>query len=102
MAAHAPGPPFYATTTTKKQASFLSTPLQDTALHDVPGIGSVSHTHLTNAGVGTSQQLMGHFLIMNRDVDAMARWLQAAGVRAQEVGKIVDALERKGRATVAV
>ena len=89
-------------TTTKKHATFLSTPLQDTGLQDVPGIGSVSYAHLTEAGISTSQQLMGHFLVTNRDVSAMTQWLQAAGVRAQEVGKIVDALEKKARVMVAI
>jgi hypothetical protein len=32
----------------------------------------------------------------------MTHWLLAAGVRAQEVGKIVAALEKKVRVTVAV
>ena len=96
------GPPFYATTTTKKQNTFLSTPLQDCTLHDIPGVGDVSHARLVGAGVETAEQLMGHFLIGKRDPHAMTHWLLAAGVRVQEVNRIVAALEKKVRVTVAV
>lgn len=101
----APGPPFYAApvaSTTKKQSTFFSTPLQDTSLHDVPGVGPVAHARLVAAGIGSSVQLMGHFLLLNRSEDAMAQWLLAVGVRVQEAGKIVAAIERKGRVMVAV
>ena len=100
-----PGPPFYATftttTTTKKQSTFISTPLQDSTLSSVPGIGDVAAARLAAAGVTTAEQLVGHFLVCRRCPDTMARWLQAAGVRAQEVGKIVAGLEAKARMTVA-
>ena len=101
-----PGPPFYTTatitTTTKKQNTFISTPLQDCALHDVPGVGDVAHARLVGAGVETAEQLVGHFLVSKRDPQAMTQWLLAAGVRVQEVNRIVAALEKKVRVTVAV
>ena len=106
MRAFNPGPPFYSpatttTTTTKKQTTFLSTPLQDSTLHDVPGVGPVSHAQLTEAGVRSAQQLVGQFLVMDCDREAMAQWLaDGVGVRAQEVGKIVNAVEKKAKAVV--
>lgn len=96
------GPPFYATTTTKKHNTFMSTPLQDCALSDIPGVGDVARARLIAAGVETPEQLVGHFLVGKRDTRAMTHWLLTAGVRAQEVGKIVAALEKKVRVTVAV
>jgi hypothetical protein len=90
------------TTTTKKHNSFMSTPLQDCTLCCIPGVGEVAHQRLISAGVSTPEQLMGHFLLANRDYRTMTRWLLAAGVRAQEAVKIASALERKGRAVVSV
>jgi hypothetical protein len=89
--------------TTKKHASFLSTPLQDCALGEVPGVGPVAHARLVAAGVSTAEQLMGRFLLCGRCEDAMVQWLMGmGGIRAQEAGKIAAALERKGAVTVAV
>jgi hypothetical protein len=107
MKAFNPGPPFYSpvvtTTTTKKQNTFLSTPLQDSTLHDVPGVGPASHAQLTEAGVRSAQQLVGQFLVCDCDRDAMARWLaDGVGLRVQEAGRIVDAVERKAKAMVTV
>jgi hypothetical protein len=99
------GPPFYshtATTTSKKNNTFMSTPLQDCSLSDVPGVGEVSHSRLIGAGIATTEQLMGQFLIVKRDRDAMTQRLMALGIRTQEAVKIATALENKGRATVAV
>jgi hypothetical protein len=101
-----PGPPFYTTalptTTTKKHATFLSTPLQDSGLLDVPGVGEVAGARLADAGVDSAEQLVGHFLVGRRCPAAMTRWLLGAGVRAQEAGKIVGAVERKARMVVTI
>ena len=80
----------------------MSTPLQDCNLGDVPGVGDVACARLMEAGVHTSEQLMGHFLINSRNPHTITRWLLELGIRAQEAGKIATALERKGRGTVAV
>ena len=100
------GPPFYRvptdTHTSKKQNTFLSTPLQDCSLSDVPGVGEVARAKLIEAGVGTPEQLMGHFLISKRNHTTMAQWLMVSGIRTQEAVKIASALDRKAAATVAV
>ena len=100
-----PGPPFFttpSTTTTKKHATFLSTPLQDSALLDVPGVGEVAGARLASAGVESAEQLVGQFLVCRRCPEAMARWLTGVGVRAQEAGKIASAVEKKARMVVAI
>lgn len=99
------GPPFYrspVTNTSKKHNTFLSTPLQDCSLSDVPGVGDVARAKLIEAGVCTPEQLMGHFLISKRDHAAMTQLLIGSGIRTQEATKIASALESKGAATVAV
>ena len=102
------GPPFYripadpVTNTSKKQNTFLSTPLQDCSLSDVPGVGEVARAKLIEAGVATPEQLMGHFLIAKRNHGIMTQWLMASGIRTQEAVKIASALDCKAAATVAV
>ena len=102
------GPPFYSApidpvaNTSKKHSTFLSTPLQDCSLSDVPGVGEVARAKLIEAGVATPEQLMGHFLISKRDHTIMAQWLMASGIRTQEAVKIASALDRKAAVTVAV
>ena len=88
--------------TTKKFNTFISTPLQDCMLNDIPGIGDIARSRLTGAGVETAEQLVGHFLVGKRDPQAMTHWLLAVGVRMQEANKIVAALDKKVRVTVTV
>ena len=89
-------------TTTKKTNTFITKPLQDCTLCDVPGVGDMARARLIGAGVDTAEQLVGHFLVSKRDAQAMTHWLLQAGVRIQEANKIVEGLQKKVRVTVAV
>lgn len=85
-----------AMTTTKKFNSFISRPLQDCTLSDVPGIGMSSLTKLLEAKIETPEKLMGMFLLLSRDPQRMKQWLTLhCSIRAQEAGKISEALEKK-------
>ena len=81
-------------TTTKKQATFLSTPLNSiTSLTQVPGVGIVTLDRLSKVGVSNPAQLIGQFLLLNRDKDAMVNWLRTAcTVRQREGDVIAEAL----------
>ncbi len=81
-------------TTSKKQADFLSTPLEAVrSLLQVPGVGAATLERLTRAGVTTPQQLVGQFMVLNRDRASMAAWLKGScGVRQREAGTITEAL----------
>ena len=85
------------TSTTKKKASFLSTPLQTMcSLLQVPGIGPVTLERLTRAGIATPQQLVGQFMVLNRDTGAMVAWLKhTASVGRREAGVVAEALAEK-------
>ena len=84
------------TTTTKKFNSFISRPLQDCSLNDVPGVGAASRAKLIDARLDTPEKLMGMFLISSRDPQQMKHWLiSSCLLRAQEAGKISEALHRK-------
>ena len=83
--------------TTKKHATFLSTPLNSvTLLSQIPGVGGATLDKLTKAGVTAPSQLIGHFLLLNKDPQAMRQWLQATcTVRQRESAMIADALAAK-------
>ena len=83
--------------TTKKRATFLSTPLRDVvSLMQIPGVGVVTYGRLNRAGVASPQQLVGQLMVLNKSPEAMARWLRSnCAVRAKEADVIVEALVAK-------
>jgi hypothetical protein len=86
------------TTTTKKFNSFISRPLQDCALNDVPGVGKSSSSKLQSSGLDTPEKLMGLYLVSDRDPEKMKRWLiDHCTIRAQEARKISDAFDKKSQ-----
>lgn len=91
-------------TTTKKFDSFIATPLQDNSdLRCVPGVGDVALQKLKAANIDTAEQLVGHFMLLKRDVPRMVSWLKdVCEVRAQEANKIAEALDRKASRIVAL
>jgi hypothetical protein len=87
--------------TTKKFNSFISRPLQDCMLSDVPGVGEKSLHKLLDAGINTPDKLIGMFFMNNRDPEQMRRWLTTVcAIRSQEAEKISEALERKSMAAM--
>ena len=88
-------------TTTKKFNSFISRPLQDCTINDVPGVGKSVASKLLAANIETPDKLLGMYFVCDRDPEKMKRWLMTAcDIRAQEAGKISKALERKSQAAM--
>ena len=85
------------TTTTKKAASFLATPLSAiVSLSMVPGVGPKTLDHLAHHGITTPHQLIGQFMLLGSDVEAMIHWLcTACAVRRREGAVIAEALFAK-------
>jgi hypothetical protein len=82
--------------TTKKFDDFMSRPLQDCDIKNVPGVGDVALAKLKDANIDTAEKLIGHFLLLGRDTDKMSQWLKdVCEVRSQESGKIAEALQKK-------
>ena len=91
------------TTTTKKFNTFLSRPLQDCALGDIPGVGKSTLPKLQGSGMDTPEKLMGLFLLSSRDPVKLKEWLiHTCGIRAQEAGKITEAFDTKSRGAMIV
>jgi predicted flap endonuclease-1-like 5' DNA nuclease len=89
-------------TTTKKRSTFLSTPLNSvTSLNQVPGVGPVTLERLTQRGITSPAQLIGQFMLLNRDRAAMAEWLhKACAVRQREGEMVAEALFEKSERMV--
>ena len=84
-------------TTSKKQATFLSTPLSSiVSLNQVPGVGAVTLEKLVKMGFSTPAKLLGQFMVLEKDPRAMNNWLESdCGIRAREAGMISEALLAK-------
>jgi hypothetical protein len=83
-------------TTTKKFDDFMSRPLQDCDIQNVPGVGPVALGKLKDANIDTAEKLVGHFLLLGRDTEKMSKWLQdVCEIRMQESGKVSEALQKK-------
>ena len=84
-------------TTTKKRSTFLSTPLNAvTSLTQIPGIGTATLEKLTKAGITTPSQLLGQFMLLNKNPEAMSNWLRSAcNIRAREGAAMSEALFAK-------
>ena len=83
--------------TSKKASTFLSTPLSDVvSLSQVPGVGTATFERLARHQILSVQQLLGRFLMLDRDTKAMVQWLHAAcSVRRREAMVISEALFAK-------
>ena len=83
--------------TSKKNATFLSTPLNNiVSLSQIPGIGAVTLEKLARVGVSTPAQLLGQFMMMDKDPSAMVLWLESkCSVRQREGNTIAEALLAK-------
>ena len=88
--------------TTQKLNTFLSRPLRDCALREVPGVGEVAHDKIVAASeIDTAEKLIGQFLLLGRERSQL--WLRdACGVRSQEAQRITDALQSKTERLVCV
>lgn len=92
-----------ALSTTKKFSSFISRPLQDCSLCDIPGVGKSSLAKLLEAKMDTPEKLMGMYMISSRDPQRMKHWLVSnCSIRAQEAGKISEALNKKSQAAMVI
>jgi hypothetical protein len=83
--------------TTKKRSAFLSIPLSAVvSLSQVPGVGPVTLERLAARGITVPAQLVGQFMVLNRDRVAMVSWLcSECSARKREGEMIAEALFEK-------
>jgi len=91
-----------ATTSSVALKYFLSTPLQDIALKDVPGVGKESLKVLLRKDFRATEQLFGYFLYLGRrehDVRAFLR--DTIGLQGAQAKQVYDSLASKARSVCA-
>merc|ERR1712100_178341 len=96
--------PDMSVTTTQKNSTFQSTPLQDVKkLTDVPGVGPKSAEKLEEANIDSAVKLMGNYLVMGMDEKKMVDWLHdVCELREQEAKKVTEGLAEKATKMVAI
>ena len=75
---------------------FLSTPLQDIALADVPAVGPKTLRALERHNIKTAEQLFGYFLYQERHEDAVRGFLRDdMGLHGATVKRLYDSMITK-------
>jgi len=75
---------------------FLSTPLQDIALADVPGVGPRTLEALARRHIRTAEQLLGHFIYKQRSEDAVRGFLRDdIGLQGAVAAKLFNSMVLK-------
>ncbi|CAF0809909.1 unnamed protein product [Didymodactylos carnosus] len=88
-------------TTTKKFREFMAEPLGDKTIKEVPGIGEVLGTKLTEAGYERAYVLFGKFLLSNKDAELFQDWLQTqCGANAHQAKTTTQALSEWAEAFI--
>ncbi|UJR33552.1 hypothetical protein I4U23_020993 [Adineta vaga] len=62
--------------TTQKFREFMAEPLGDKGIRDIPGIGDVLGTKLSEAGYDKAYTLFGKYLLCNKDLEEFQDWIQ--------------------------
>ncbi|CAF0727234.1 unnamed protein product [Adineta ricciae] len=62
--------------TTQKFREFMAEPIGDKSIRDVPGIGDVLGTKLSDAGYERAYTLFGKYLLCNKDLEEFQDWIQ--------------------------
>ncbi|XP_054270005.1 barrier-to-autointegration factor-like [Macrosteles quadrilineatus] len=67
---------FPSSTETKKHRRFVSEPMGDKDVTELPGIGEVLGGRLRDEGYCEASQVLAQFLRLNKDKAAFQRWLK--------------------------
>lgn len=91
-----------ATSTSVALEYFLSTPLQDIALTDVPGVGEASLKVLFRQNIRTTEQLFGYFLYLGRKEHAVRAFLRdIIGLQGAQAKQVYDSMTSKAQSVCA-
>ncbi|XP_039534805.1 barrier-to-autointegration factor [Pimephales promelas] len=72
-------------TTSLKHRRFCSEPMGDKLVYEIPGIGSVLGGRLQNRGIMRARDVLGRFLVLNKDEWKFKNWLRdTCGANAKQ------------------
>jgi barrier-to-autointegration factor len=79
---------------TIKHKNFVSEPIRDKHITDVPGIGVNLGKRLESSGVNKAYILLGRFLFQNKDEKTFIAWLKAScGANNSQAQQTYNALK---------
>ena len=80
--------------TSQKHAAFIAEPLADKPVTECAGIGKVLGERLTENGYEKAYNLVGQYLLLNKDVETFEEWLKmeikANKKQAGDCAKCID------------
>ncbi|CAF0725247.1 unnamed protein product [Adineta steineri] len=87
--------------TTQKFREFMAEPLGEKNIRDVPGIGDVLGTKLSDAGYEKANTLFGKYLLCNKDVEQFQDWIQTqCGANSHQARSAADAFSEWAEAFI--
>merc|ERR1712047_191059 len=87
--------------TSQKHQAFISEPLEEKSVTECAGIGKVLGEKLKNAGFEYAYNLVGQFLLFNKDVDTMQEWLkEVTGANKKQSGDCARCIQERTEAFI--
>lgn len=80
-------------TTSKKHEDFVKQPIDNKLVGKLPGIGAELGVRLAQAGYSMASQVLGQFLVWNKDRARFLEWMKTLGANNQQSIKCYEALK---------
>ncbi|VDN96010.1 unnamed protein product [Rodentolepis nana] len=80
--------------TSQKHRNFVSEPIGDKSVMDLPGVGEVIGTRLKKKGYNMAYNVLGQYLLLNKDEELFIDWMKITSSANQKQAKdCFDALD---------
>ena len=74
---------------TTKHTNFVSEPMGDKLVKQVPGVGDVIATHMNKGGLAHAYELYGHYLCKKKE--EFEEFVRGFGANAHQIEQVVNA-----------